>query len=211
MSNGWEPRTRLGRQVAEDDITSMEQALESGLPLKEPEIVDRLVPDLEDDVLDINMVQRMTDSGRRVKFRCVVVVGNRDGFIGYAEGRDDQVGGAIQKAIGIAKLNIINVERGSGSWEDRAGGSHSLARKTTGKAGSVTVEVMPAPLGLGLAASETVRSVLELAGIQDAWTKSHGNTRTTLNLGKATYIALKNSAQAREPRMEQVEQIEVTE
>lgn len=211
MSNGWEPRTRLGRQVAEDDITSMEQALESGLPLKEPEIVDRLVPDLEDNVLDINMVQRMTDSGRRVKFRCVVVVGNRDGFIGYAEGRDDQVGGAIQKAIDIAKLNIISVERGSGSWEDRAGGTHSLARKTSGKAGSVTVEVQPAPVGLGLAASETVRSVLELAGVQDAWTKSHGNTRTTLNLGKATYIALKNSAQAREPRMEQLEQIGVTE
>jgi small subunit ribosomal protein S5 len=205
MSNGWEPQTRLGQQVVEDDITSMKQALESGLPLKEPEIVDRLVPDLEDNVLDINMVQRMTDSGRRVKFRCVVVVGNRDGFIGYAEGRDDQVGGAIQKAIGIAKLNIINVERGSGSWEDRAGGSHSLARKTSGKAGSVTVEVLPAPLGLGLAASETVRSVLELAGIQDAWTKSYGNTRTTINLAKATYIALKNSAQAREPRMEQLE------
>jgi small subunit ribosomal protein S5 len=205
MSNGWEPQTRLGQQVVEDDITSMKQALESGLPLKEPEIVDQLVPDLEDNVLDINMVQRMTDSGRRVKFRCAVVVGNRDGFIGYAEGRDDQVGGAIQKAIGIAKLNIINVERGSGSWEDRAGGAHSLARKTSGKAGSVTVEVIPAPLGLGLAASETVRSVLELAGVQDAWTKSHGNTRTTINLSKATYIALKNSAQAREPRMEQVE------
>jgi small subunit ribosomal protein S5 len=208
MSNGWEPQTRLGRQVVEGDITSMKQALDSGLPLKEPELVDQLVPDLEDDVLDINMVQRMTDSGRRVKFRCAVVVGNRDGLIGYAEGRDDQVGGAIQKAIDIAKLRMINVERGSGSWEDRAGGDHSLARKTSGKAGSVTVEVMPAPLGLGLAASETVHSVLELAGVQDAWTKSFGNTRTTINLGKATYIALKNSAQAREPRMEQLEVIE---
>ncbi|MFC6962386.1 30S ribosomal protein S5 [Halocatena marina] len=205
MSNGWEPRTRLGKQVVEGDITSMEQALASGLPLKEPEIVDQLLPDLEDDVLDINMVQRMTDSGRRVKFRCAVVVGNRDGYVGYAEGRDDQVGGAIQKAIEIAKLNIINVERGSGSWEDRAGGSHSLARKTAGKAGSVTVELMPAPLGLGLAASETVRSVLELAGVEDAWTKSFGNTRTTINLSKATYNALRNSAQARGPRPEQLE------
>ncbi|MEF8914271.1 MAG: 30S ribosomal protein S5, partial [Natronomonas sp.] len=70
MSNGWEPRTRLGRKVAEGDITSMRDALESGLPLKEPEIVDQLLPGLEDEVLDINMVQRMTDSGRRVKFRC---------------------------------------------------------------------------------------------------------------------------------------------
>ncbi|PSQ11075.1 30S ribosomal protein S5 [Halobacteriales archaeon QS_5_70_15] len=200
MSHGWEPKTRLGRKVAEGEISSMEQALESGLPLKEPEIVDQLLPGLDDEVLDINMVQRMTDSGRRVKFRCVVAVGNRDGFVGYAEGRDDQVGGAIQKAIEVAKLNIIKVERGSGSWEDRSDQPHSLARRTTGKAGSVTVELIPAPLGLGLAASETVRNVLELAGIENAWTKSHGNTRTTLNLAKATYIALENASQARGPR-----------
>lgn len=209
MSNGWEPSTRLGKQVAEGEISSMEQALATGLPLKEPELVDQLL-EIEDNVLDINMVQRMTDSGRRVKFRCAVVVGNRDGYIGYAEGRDDQVGGAIQKAIEIAKLNLVKVDRGSGSWEDRAGGSHSLARKTTGKAGSVTVELMPAPLGLGLAASETVGSVLELAGVEDAWTKSHGNTRTTINLGKATYIALKNSAQARRPRMSREGQVTET-
>jgi small subunit ribosomal protein S5 len=198
--NGWEPRTRLGRQVVEGEITTMEQALDSGLPQKEPEVVDQLLPDLEDNVLDINMVQRMTDSGRRVKFRCAVVVGNRDGFVGYAEGRDDQVGGAIQKAIEVAKLRMIKIDRGSGSWEDRAGGTHSLARRTEGKAGSVTVELVPAPLGLGLAASETVGSILELAGVEDAWTKSHGNTRTTINLAKATYNALKNSAEARGPR-----------
>lgn len=113
-NDGWEPRTRLGRKVQNGDISSMEQALDSGLPLKEAEIVDQLLPGLEDEVLDINMVQRMTDSGRRVKFRCVVAVGNRDGYLGYAQARDDQVGGAIQKAIDVAKLNIIEVDRGSG-------------------------------------------------------------------------------------------------
>ena len=178
----------------------MAEALNSGLPLKEPELVDQLVADLEDEVLDINMVQRMTDSGRRVKFRVVVVVGNRDGLVGYAEGRDDQVGGAIQKAIDIGKLNLIQVPLGSGSWEDRPGGTNSLIRKATGKAGSVEVEIKPAPKGLGLAAAETPRKVLELAGVEDAWTKSHGNTRTTLNLAKATYIALENASQARGPR-----------
>ncbi len=199
MSNGWEPRTRLGQQVADEEITSMQEALETGLPLKEPEIIDQLLPGLEDEVLDINMVQRMTDSGRRVKFRCVVVVGNRDGFVGYAQGRDDQVGGAIQKAIDIAKLNIIDVPLGSGSWEDRPGGRNSLMRRTTGKAGSVEVELEPAPRGLGLAAAPTVRHVLELAGVEDAWTKCHGNTRTTINLAKATYIALKNASESRTP------------
>ena len=200
MSHGWEPQTRLGREVAAGEIDEMEVALRSGLPLKEPEIVDQLLPGLEDEVLDINMVQRMTDSGRRVKFRCVVAIGNRDGFVGYAEGRDDQVGGAIQKAIEIAKLNMIKVERGAGSWEDRSEEPHSLARRTSGKAGSVTVELIPAPLGLGLAASETVRKVVELAGIENAWTKSNGNTRTTLNLAKATYNALESASQARGPR-----------
>jgi len=196
-ANGWEPKTRLGRQVRDGEITSMSEALDSGLPLKEPEIVDQLLPGIEDEVLDINMVQRMTDSGRRVKFRCVVAIGNRDGFVGYAEGREDQVGAAIQKAIEVAKLNIIEVDRGSGSWEDRSDEPHSLTRRTTGKAGSVTVELIPAPSGLGLAAAENVRKILELAGIEDAWTKSHGNTRTTMNLAKATFNALRNSSQAR--------------
>ena len=201
MSNrGWEPQTRLGRKVAEGDITDMRQALESGIPLKEPELVDQLLPGLEDEVLDINMVQRMTDSGRRVKFRCVVVVGNRDGFVGYAEGRDDQVGGAIQKAIGIAKLNIIDVSRGCGSWECGCGRPHTVALRTTGKAGSVEVELQPAPRGLGLAGGETVRHVLDLAGIEDIWTRSSGNTRTTVNFAKATFNALRATSEARVPQ-----------
>jgi small subunit ribosomal protein S5 len=199
-SNGWTPRTRLGRMVQDGDVTSMEQALDTGLPLKEPELVDQLRPGLDDEVLDINMVQRMTDSGRRVKFRCVVAIGNRDGFLGYAEGRDDQVGSAIQKAIDVAKLNIISVDRGSGSWEDSAGGVNSLTRKAEGKAGSVTVEVIPAPQGLGLAAAPTVRNILELAGVEDAWTRSNGTTRTTVNLAKATYNALQNASQSRTPQ-----------
>jgi small subunit ribosomal protein S5 len=198
--DGWEPQTRLGKRVADGDIDSMREALNAGLPLKEPEIVDQLVPDLEDEVLDINMVQRMTDSGRRVKFRCVVVVGNRDGLVGYAEGRDDQVGGAIQKAIEIAKLNLIDVSRGCGSWECGCGRPHTVALRTTGKAGSVELELRPAPRGLGLAGGETVRHVLELAGIEDIWTRSSGNTRTTVNFAKATFNALQNTAEARVPQ-----------
>jgi small subunit ribosomal protein S5 len=197
--NGWTPQTRLGRQVQAGEVSSMDEALATGLPLKEAEIVDQVMPDLEDEVLDINMVQRMTDSGRRVKFRVVVAVGNRNGYLGYAEGRDDQVGGAIEKAIDVAKLNMVSVDRGSGSWEDSAGGRNSLTRTASGKAGSVEVEIKPAPQGLGLAGAETVRNILELAGIEDAWTSSHGNTRTTVNLAKATFNALVNASQARTP------------
>jgi SSU ribosomal protein S5P len=203
-ASGWQPRTRLGEKVQAEEITNMEQALESGLPVKEPEVVDQLLPGLDDEVLDINMVQRMTDSGRRVKFRCVVVIGDRNGYVGYAEGRDDQVGSAIQKAIDIAKLNMIQVDRGSGSWEDRSDEPHSLKRRTEGKSGSVTVELEPAPLGLGLAASDTVEAVLELAGIENAWTKSYGNTRTTLNLGKATFRALEKVSTGRADRSNRI-------
>ncbi len=198
-SQGWEPQTRLGRQVQDGEVTSMDAALMSGLPLKEAELVDQLLPGLEDEVLDINMVQRMTDSGRRVKFRVVVAVGNRNGYLGFAQGRDDQVGGAIEKAIDVAKLNMISVDRGSGSWEDQPGGTNSLTRTAEGKAGSVGVEVIPAPQGLGLAAAETVSDILELAGVQDAWTKSTGTTRTTVNLAKATFNALENASQSRTP------------
>ena len=195
---GWEPRTRLGKQVAEEEITTMEDALNSGLPLKEPEITDQLLS-LEDDVLDINMVQRMTDSGRRVKFRCVVAIGNRDGYVGYAEGRDDQVGSAIQKAIGIAKLNVVNVSRGCGSWECGCGRPHTVALRTSGKAGSVEIELRPAPRGLGLAGGETARSILGLAGIEDIWTRTSGTTRTTVNFAKATFNALRATGEARVP------------
>ncbi len=95
----WIPITGLGRQVAAGDFTSLKEVLEIGRPIKEPGIVDYFLPDLDDEVLDINMVQRMTDSGRRVKFRAVVVVGNRDGYIGYGQAKDAQVGNASRRQL----------------------------------------------------------------------------------------------------------------
>ena len=66
----WQPRTRLGRMIYERQIHTYEQAISSGLPIREVEIVDALLPDLTDDVLAVNMIQRMTGSGRRVRFQC---------------------------------------------------------------------------------------------------------------------------------------------
>ena len=57
----WRPVTGLGKLVASGEIKSIDQVLESGRPIKEPEIVDMFLPDLEDEVLDIAMMQRMTD------------------------------------------------------------------------------------------------------------------------------------------------------
>ncbi len=186
----WIPQTRLGKLVKEGQVTTMGEAVESGLPIREAQIVDALIPDIRDEVLDINMVQRMTDSGRRVKFRATVIVGNGDGFLGLGEGKDVQVGIAIRKAIDNAKMNVIGIKRGCGSWECGCGLRHTVPFAVEGKAGSVKVELKPAPRGLGLASGGTAKKVLEMAGIKDVWARAEGETRTTLNFAKATYDAL---------------------
>ena len=187
---GWIPLTGLGKMVASGKITSIDQVLDSGKPIKEIQIVDAFLPDLADEVLDITMVQRMTDSGRRVKFRTVVVVGNRNGYIGFGQGKDAQVGNAITKAIKDAKLNIIKVNRGCGSWECGCNLAHSIPVQVTGKAGSVRVTLKPAPQGIGLVTGDIAKKVLGLAGIRDVWAFSSGETRTTINFAKATFNAL---------------------
>jgi len=186
----WVPQTRLGKLVKEGQVTTMGEALASGLPIREYQIVDALLPEIRDEVLDINMVQRMTDSGRRVKFRATVIVGNGDGFIGIGEGKDVQVGIAIRKAIDTAKMNIIGIKRGCGSWECGCGQGHTVPFEVKGKTGSVEVKLRPAPRGLGIASGGTAKKVLEIAGIKDVWTKVSGETRTTLNFAKATFDAL---------------------
>ena len=189
-TEGWIPLTGLGKLVAGGQITSIDQVLESGKPIKEVEIVDTFLPDLTDEVLDISMVQRMTDSGRRVKFRAVVVIGNKNGYIGFGQGKDAQVGNAITKAIKDAKLNIIKVNRGCGSWECGCGLEHSIPVQVTGKSGSVRVTLKPAPQGIGLVTGDIAKKVLGLAGIRDVWGFSSGETRTTINFAKATFNAL---------------------
>jgi len=193
----WTPRTRLGKLVAEGKITTMSEALKTRLPLREAEIVDILVPDLADEVLDVNMVQRMTDSGRRVRFAITVVVGNQDGFVGLGRTKGKEVGPAIRAAIDVAKLNIIEVKRGCGSWQCGCLTPHSLPFEVNGHAGSVYVKLRPAPRGTGLAINDIAKSVLRMAGVKDAWGFTEGHTKTTINNAIATYEALKRTSQIR--------------
>ena len=193
----WVPKTRLGRLVFDGQVTTFDEALKSGLPIKESGLIDVLVPGLEDEVLDINMVQRMTDSGRRVKFRTTVIVGNKDGYIGLGEGKDVQVGAAIKKGIDSAKLNLLKIKRGCGSWECGCGQAHTVPYEVMGEAGSVRIYLLPAPRGLGIAAGDTAKKVMDMAGIRDVWTRTEGSTRTTLNFAKATYNALLNTITVR--------------
>ena len=190
---GWEPRTKLGRAVYEGEITSIEEIFKRGLKIKEWQIVDVLLPDLEEEVLDVMLVQKMTDAGRKRKFKATVVVGNKDGYVGLGEAKHNDVGPTIRLAIQNAKLNISPVRRGCGSWECGCGEPHTVPFKVRGKSGSPVVELLPAPKGLGLVAGDVAKLVLELAGIKDVWSKTYGQTRTTHNFAKATFHALQNT------------------
>jgi len=193
----WTPKTRLGKMVMKGEITTMSAALATKLPLREPEIVDILLPDIKDEVIDVNMVQRMTDSGRRVKFAITCVIGNGDGFVGIGRSKGKEVGPSIRKAIDNAKLNLIEIKRGCGSWECGCGTPHSLPFVVLGKAGSVEVTLKPAPRGVSLAVGDVSKSILQLAGIKDAWGFARGHTKTTVNYALATFDALKKTSEVR--------------
>lgn len=192
----WRPSTGLGKKVKEGEVTSLSQVFERGRRPREVEIVDFLVSDLEEEILNVNLVQRMHRSGRRLSFRVTAAVGNGDGVIGIAHTSGGEVGPSIRKAINVAKLQVIEIRRGCGSWECGCGRPHSIPFEVEGQKGSVRVTLKPAPRGLGLAASEVPQTILRLAGIEDVWTSSKGKTRTTINFALATFDALKQTADA---------------
>lgn len=189
----WVPRTRLGKMVRDGHITSIEEIFAEGLKIREPEIVDVLLPDLQEEVININLVQKQTDAGERSRFKALVAVGNRDGYIGLGSGKARQVRTAIEKAAVDARLNVIVVRRGCGSWECGCGRPHSLPFKVRGKCGSVEVLLVPGPRGLGLVASEVAKVILSLAGVKDCWTKSFGSTRTVPSFAYAVFDGLRKT------------------
>ena len=190
----WIPKTRLGRLVAQKKLNMINDIFESRLQIKEPEIVDLLLPDLKEEVLNVRMVQRMTDSGRRVKFSVIVAVGNGDGYVGIGKGKGKELGVSIKKAIADAKCNLIETRRGCGSWECGCGLPHTLPVHVTGKAGSVRVDLKPAPRGLGLAVADVAKPILKLAGISDVIGFTKGHTKTTVSFAYAVFDALKQTS-----------------
>lgn len=197
VEDSWVPRTALGKAVKEGKITSIGEIFDRSLPILETEIIDVLLPELSErdfqEVLSVNMVQRMTDSGRRVKFACIVVIGNKDGYVGLGYGKAQEVGPAIRKAITNAKLNLVQIKRGCGSWECACGTPHTIPFQVAGKSSSVSVTLLPAPRGLGIATGDVGKKILSLSGIQDVWSRSYGKTQTTLNLARAIFEALKQT------------------
>jgi small subunit ribosomal protein S5 len=193
----WTPRTQLGKMVASGQIKTMSDALQTKLPLKEYQIVDMLLPEIKDEVLYVERAQRMTDSGRRMSFSITAVVGNEDGFVGVGKGRAKEASPAIRKAINNAKLKIIEVKRGCGSWECGCGRPHTMPYASTGKSGSVVVTLKPAPRGVGRAVGDVAKVILRMAGIEDAWGLASGHTKTTVNYSLACYDALLKASTVR--------------
>lgn len=189
----WVPKTRLGKLVNEGKITSIDEVFLSGLKISEPEIVNFLLPDLQEEVIDVNLVQKQTDAGEKSRFKAIVAVGNRDGYIGLGSGKASQVRTAIEKAAASARLNILPVKRGCGSWECGCGKTHSVPFQVEGKCGGVRVVIVPGPRGLGLAASQVAKVILGLAGIKDLWVRSYGSTRTVPSYAGAVFDALRKT------------------
>jgi small subunit ribosomal protein S5 len=204
-SKDWTPKTELGRKVQTGQITTIDEILESGQAILEPEIVDSLLS-LESELLLIGQAkgkfgggqrrifrqtQKKTREGNKPKFTTMAVVGNKDGYIGIGLGKSKETVPAREKAIKNAKLNIFKIARGSGSWESDSKEPSSIPFAVEGKCGSVELKLMPAPKGKGLCVEKECAKILALAGIQDIWSKSQGQTKNKINMITACEKALK--------------------
>ena len=161
------------------------------MPTEEKEFDERVVV--------INRVTKVVKGGRRFRFAALVVVGDYKGHVGYGTGKAQEVPEAIKKAVEDAKKNIIHVEMVK----------TTIPHQITGIAGAGQVFLKPAPAGTGIIAGGPVRNVVELAGIQDIFSKSQGSS-TPINIVRATFEGLKNlrtAEQVAELRGKTVEEI----
>ena len=189
----WVPCTKLGRLVKDNKVASLEEIYLFSMPIKEFQIIDAFLKEgtLEDEVITIFPIQKSTGAGQRTRFKAFTVVGDKDGHIGVGSRVGKEVAIAIRSSLIAAKLNVIPVRRGY--WGNKLGLPHTVPVKVTGKAGSVSVRLIPAPRGTGIVASPVPTTMMKLAGIEDVYTTSMGSTRTTGNFIMAVFGALKKT------------------
>ena len=202
----WQPKTELGKKVKSGEIKSIDEIVDSGKKILEAEIVDALIPDLSSELLFVGQskgkfgggkksiwkqTQKKTKEGNKPKFATLAVVGNKNGYVGIGYGKAKETVPAREKAIRMAKLNLIKVKLGCGSWEGDPTGTNSIPFAVIGKCGSVIMRLMPAPKGTSLVIEKECAKILVHAGIKDIYSKTKGHTATKLNLVKACFDALK--------------------
>ena len=189
----WIPMTTLGRQVHAGKVKSLVEILENGWRINEAGIIKKLIPDLKTEVVDVGIIQKMTANGQSTRFKAIVAAGHEDGYLGVGQGKARQMRLAIEKAINQAQLNVSPIKLGCGSWECRCEQKHSVPFKVRGKGGSVVIEILPAPRGLGLVAGGKIRRLLEMAGLKDAYTTAKGSTPTMSSTSKAVLECLRQT------------------
>lgn len=188
----WVPITKIGRLVKEGKIANLEELYKHSVPIKEAEIIDYFLGQtLKDEVLKIMPVQKQTRAGQRTRFKAFVAIGDFNGHVGLGVKCSKEVATAIRGAIICAKLSVIPVRRGY--WGNKIGKPHTVPCKVTGKCGSITVRLIPAPRGTGLVAATVPKKLLNMAGIEDCYTASVGSTCTLGNFAKATYYAIQKT------------------
>ncbi len=209
-ASSWIPKTKLGKLVKEKKIKNIDEVLEN-YKILEPEIVDNLI-NIKSDLLNIGQAkgkfgggkrriwrqtQKKTAEGNVPTFSCMAVIGDEEGHVGIGLGKAKETLPAREKALRKAKLNIIKVERGCGSFDCSCNEPHSIPFQVEGKCGSSRVVLIPAPQGTGLVIGDECKKILRLAGIKDIYSRTFGQTRTTINLAKACIDALKKTRKSK--------------
>ena len=146
---------------------------------KNIELVKPAGLDLNDRLVGVQRVTKVTKGGRTFGFSAIVVVGNENGVVGQGLGKSKEVSDAIAKAVEDAKKNLVRIPVEKGT----------LPHEQKGKYGGARVFLKPASEGTGVIAGGAVRAVLEAVGIQNVLSKSQGSSNPH-NVVKATFDAL---------------------
>jgi small subunit ribosomal protein S5 len=140
---------------------------------------NREKPEFDQKILDLARVTRVTAGGKRMRFRCMLVIGDRKGRVGLGIAKGADVAISVEKAFRQAKKNIINI-----SLVDE-----TFPHVVREKLGAAKILLKPAPRGTGLKAGGAIRVMLDLGGVPNAVGKNLG-TDNKINIAKATLSAL---------------------